>query len=43
MPVHKLITKAESKNVRTRPETIITIENNSDCMVTMNEEDVVGN
>ena len=43
MPVHKLITKAESKNVRTRPETIVTIENNSDCVVTINEEDAVCN
>jgi hypothetical protein len=43
MPVHKFITKPESKNVRTQPETVITIENNSDSVVTMDEEDVVCN
>jgi hypothetical protein len=41
MPVHKFITKTECRNVRTRPETVITIENISDSVVTMNEEDAV--
>ena len=43
MPVHKFTTTAESKNVRTQPETVVTNQNNSDCVVTMNEEDVVCN
>ena len=43
MPVHKFTTTAESKNVRTQSETVIRIENNSDCVVTINEEDAVCN